>query len=525
VPGFPPGITAQPANQTVAAGGSAAFSVSATSTVAIAYFWKRNGSFIPGATASSFTTNNMQLADSGSQFACLVSNAFGTTLSSNAVLTVLVGPSNDLCSAAFVITNSNYSIAQSTSLATSTGDASPSCITGFGKGIWYAYTSLSNGIVIADTIGSGFDTGLGVYTGTCGALTPLTCNDDGGGNLTSRTTNSVASGTTYYYLAGGYNGASGNLVFHLNFTPSSSSPVITSQPASQTAQPGANVTFSIGASGAAPLSYFWRRNGSPIAGATASSYTNNNVQLADSGAQFSCLVSNPIGTILSSNAVLTIGLSLVQNGGFELGNFAFWTTSGNFVFSSVLTTAPFVHSGSYGARLGPSGTPGFISQTLSTVSGQMYLISCWALSQGDSPMEFIVNWDGTTFYDLTDLGTTAWRNVQFLASASTSNTVLQIGFRDDPAYLGLDDITVTPVAAPALQAPTQTNNTITLTWGTVPGLIYQAQYKTNLDDPNWLNLGGPITANASSLSLTDPIGPDPQRFYRISMQGLAPAVK
>jgi hypothetical protein len=206
--------------------------------VAIAYFWKRNGSFIPGATASSFTTNNMQLADSGSQFACLVSNAFGTTLSSNAVLTVLVGPSNDLCSAAFVITNSNYSIAQSTSLATSTGDASPSCITGFGKGIWYAYTSLSNGIVIADTIGSGFDTGLGVYTGTCGALTPLTCNDDGGGNLTSRTTNSVASGTTYYYLAGGYNGASGNLVFHLNFTPSSSSPVITSQPASRTAQPG-----------------------------------------------------------------------------------------------------------------------------------------------------------------------------------------------------------------------------------------------------------------------------------------------
>ena len=67
-----------------------------------------------------------------------------------------------------------------------------------------------------------------------------------------------------------------------------------------------SAAFSVTASGTTPLSYFWRRNGTPIAGANASSYTTNNVQLADSGSQFSCLVSNAYGSILSSNALLTV---------------------------------------------------------------------------------------------------------------------------------------------------------------------------------------------------------------------------
>src|SRR5205807_5575347 len=74
---------------------------------------------------------------------------------------------------------------------------------------------------------------------------------------------------------------------------------------------GWNVSFSVSASGSPPLSYFWRRNGSPISGATASSYSTNNVQLSDSGAQFSCVVSNAYGTLLSSNAVLTVSNRIV----------------------------------------------------------------------------------------------------------------------------------------------------------------------------------------------------------------------
>src|SRR5208283_2712501 len=73
-------------------------------------------------------------------------------------------------------------------------------------------------------------------------------------------------------------------------------PMITSQPASQTTSTGASVTLSVTASGAPPLSYSWSRNGGPITGASLASYTLNNVQLSDSGSQFSCLVSNAYGT-------------------------------------------------------------------------------------------------------------------------------------------------------------------------------------------------------------------------------------
>src|ERR1019366_2602350 len=88
----PPTITTQPTNQTVPAGGAALFSVVATSSLPLNYFWQRNGVFIAGATNSSYTTNNVQLTDSGSQFSCLVSNAYGTATSQAATLTVLALP-------------------------------------------------------------------------------------------------------------------------------------------------------------------------------------------------------------------------------------------------------------------------------------------------------------------------------------------------------------------------------------------------------------------------------------------------
>jgi beta-mannanase/fibronectin type 3 domain-containing protein len=82
-------------------------------------------------------------------------------------------------------------------------------------------------------------------------------------------------------------------------------PSITTQPRSQTVNVGANVTFSVGATGTAPLSYQWRFNGGSISGATSSSYTKNNVQTSDAG-NYSVVVTNAYGSVTSSNAVLTV---------------------------------------------------------------------------------------------------------------------------------------------------------------------------------------------------------------------------
>jgi glucose/arabinose dehydrogenase len=84
----PPVITQQPSNQTVSEGQSASFSVSASGTQPINYQWQRNAANIPNATASTYTIAAVVFADNGASFRCLVSNSFGSTISSDAILTV-----------------------------------------------------------------------------------------------------------------------------------------------------------------------------------------------------------------------------------------------------------------------------------------------------------------------------------------------------------------------------------------------------------------------------------------------------
>src|SRR5439155_2665611 len=78
------------------------------------------------------------------------------------------------------------------------------------------FTPLTNGLVAISTCGSDFDTMLQIYTGVCGSLTPVICNDNNGpvcgGNAASVAFNGTA-GTTYWILAGGFAGSTsgGNL--------------------------------------------------------------------------------------------------------------------------------------------------------------------------------------------------------------------------------------------------------------------------------------------------------------------------
>jgi hypothetical protein len=73
-----------------------------------------------------------------------------------------------------------------------------------------------------------------------------------------------------------------------------------------------------------------------------------------------------------------------------------------------------------------------------------------------------------------------------------------------------------PVAAANLQAVTRAPASLDFTFATTPGTLYQVQYKTNLMQPDWMNLGGPISAESGSLKFTDAtIINYPQKFYRL----------
>lgn len=88
-------------------------------------------------------------------------------------------------------------------------------------------------------------------------------------------------------------------------TATDSAPVILDQPASVAVNPGASASFSVWASGAAPLSYQWSKNGTPINGATGASYRIESAAIQDAGA-YSVTVSNSLGTVTSGSAMLTL---------------------------------------------------------------------------------------------------------------------------------------------------------------------------------------------------------------------------
>ncbi len=87
-----PSITNQPANQTVTAGQTATFSVTATGSAPLQYQWTKNGTNIPGATSASYTTPPTTNSDNGAVFRVTVTNAQGSVLSAAASLIVNPAP-------------------------------------------------------------------------------------------------------------------------------------------------------------------------------------------------------------------------------------------------------------------------------------------------------------------------------------------------------------------------------------------------------------------------------------------------
>ena len=83
-----PDITTQPASETLTAGQSANFSVSATGSAPLAYQWKKGGAPISGATSRSYSTGPTTAGENGATFTVTVSNSAGAATSDPATLTV-----------------------------------------------------------------------------------------------------------------------------------------------------------------------------------------------------------------------------------------------------------------------------------------------------------------------------------------------------------------------------------------------------------------------------------------------------
>ena len=261
-----PTITTQPGSQTVTAGQTATFTVVASGAAPLSYQWRKNSVNIAGATAVSYTTPATTTSDSGSTFSVVVTNTAGTVTSSTATLTVNPAPVSP------TITtqpgSQTVTAGQTTTFAVVAAGTAP-----------LSYQWKKNGVNIAGAT-------LSSYT------TPATTTSDSGSTFSVVVTNTA--------------GTVASAAATLTVNPAPVSPTITTQPASQTVTAGQTATFGVVASGTAPLSYQWKKNGVNIAGATAASYTTPATTTSDSGSTFAVVVTNTAGTVTSSAATLTV---------------------------------------------------------------------------------------------------------------------------------------------------------------------------------------------------------------------------
>jgi hypothetical protein len=153
--------------------------------------------------------------------------------------------------------------------------------------------------------------------------------------------------------------------------------------------------------------------------------------------------------VLLVGAPTAFATNLLTNGSFETGDFTGWTQSNNFEDTFVETGAYYDYSGAedgiYYAALGPVSSDGTLSQTFATTAGAHYTFSFWFASVGDNPSDFSAYWDGTQLLSLTNPNTGAnWSEYSFAVTGTGSDTIY-LNFRDDPEYMALDNVSVSPV--------------------------------------------------------------------------------
>lgn len=271
----PPAITSQPASVSATAGDNVSFTVAATGDAPLAYQWRRNdadltdGGNISGATTATLSLTGVQIAQAGS-YTVEVSNAGGSVTSDAASLTVAAAPEPPTISAhpqpATIDQGGNISFS-----VTASG-TSP-----------LSYQWRKDGVDLVDATGHI----AGATTATLSLTGALPADS---GNYTVFISNVAGNATS--------NAAA------LTVVPPTA-PQITADPAGLTVNVGDPVTFSVTATGTAPLAYQWRKDGVDIPGATAASYSIALAQL-DDAATYTVFVSNVAGSATSAGAVLTV---------------------------------------------------------------------------------------------------------------------------------------------------------------------------------------------------------------------------
>ena len=253
-------ITIQPVSLTVTPGATATFFVGAAG--ATTWQWQKNGLNIAGATSSTLVLTNVQASDLA-DYRVIVGNSAGSVISNVATLTG-TGAFNPVI------------ITQPASLSVPAGGTASFIVEAIGASSFQWY---KDGTAIPGATGTSLSM-TNVQTANAGSYKVVVSNNAG----TSVTSNAA--------------------ILIVNYTP----PTITTQPVSVAALQGQTVTFSVTATGSAPLIYQWLKNGVPIPSATAATLTLSNVQASDADT-YTVVITNTAGSVTSNPATLVLEFS------------------------------------------------------------------------------------------------------------------------------------------------------------------------------------------------------------------------
>lgn len=172
-------------------------------------------------------------------------------------------------------------------------------------------------------------------------------------------------------------------------------------------------------------------------------------------------------TIISASATpMTPITNIVNNPGFETGDFTGWTTGGNRGVDM-----DSAHSGTYGAFMDLTEGVTFVSQDLNTTAGSLYDVSFFLQAVGSKSLShtnaiggfgttFEVFWNGILVFNLDNsdpfaytqfnlaglAATSSITNLRFVYTFSGDESVINGGF--NPVFFNLDDVAANAVGVP-----------------------------------------------------------------------------
>lgn len=306
--GGAPLIQTHPASITIAQGGEGQLSVAASSSLPIGYQWFRNGAMLNGQTNSTLVIANAALEDAGT-YTVEVNNVEASTLSAPAVVTV--NPVDSSNAATLAVSNRVPNSAPVSDAAGRLLSGSRYLAQVYVEGAGGVFGRVGPAVPFLSGADAGFFQAIELVLPTIAPGSQIRVQvrawDSSGGPTyesavlarAERGSSAIIETTT----GGGGTPApqlQGLASFSLVAEPS-----IVKQPRAESVLVGGTVRFTVEVSGSSPLAFQWRFNSNVLAEATSPALEMTNVQL-EQGGHYDVIVSNPLGTVTSEPAQLTV---------------------------------------------------------------------------------------------------------------------------------------------------------------------------------------------------------------------------